>query len=184
MKKGVFVPVVFLLPAFCTLVWAGSGRESSAVSPGMGGIRMANGRISADLENAPLDQVISQIREQVNIRVASPEALQQETVSVQFDDLPVAEGLKRIFLRLNYSLIYNGGGDITGVILVGRSAAITKQGGESTATAAENIPSNVPAGVPAGTRPRRTNAGASTAPVSKGSIPLDAASIPRPVHDP
>jgi hypothetical protein len=82
---------------------------------------------SADLEEAPLGAIIKRFKEEKGIWFKGKESLLDEKVSVQFKDLPIREGLERILSAMNYSLIFDGEARLVGVVLVGKSGAISGQ---------------------------------------------------------
>lgn len=80
-----------------------------------------NNIVSARLENIPLGKILQQIEEQSNVWFKGDESLLNEKVSVQFKDLSLEGGLKRILISFNYSLIFDTKRNLAGLIILGKS---------------------------------------------------------------
>ena len=80
-----------------------------------------NNIVSAKLENIPLGKILRQIEEQSNVWFKGDESLLNEKVSVQFKDLSLEDGLKRILISFNYSLIFDTKRNLAGLIILGKS---------------------------------------------------------------
>ena len=80
-----------------------------------------NGTISANLKEIPLGEILDQIKEHGNIWFKGDEALLEEKVSVQFKDLPLEEGVKRILASINHVLVFDAKGGLEGLILFGKA---------------------------------------------------------------
>lgn len=83
-------------------------------------IQITNGMISVNLKDIALEKVVTQIEKQGNLWVRGDESLFEDSISVQFEDLSLEAGLKRIFASMNYSLIFDQDSKLEGIILIGR----------------------------------------------------------------
>ncbi|MFC1862694.1 hypothetical protein ACFL1Z_01915 [Thermodesulfobacteriota bacterium] len=81
-------------------------------------LQMNKDSISADLNNVPLNQILQHISKQTNIWFQVNNALLNEKVTIEFSELPIEEGLKRILTNLNYSMSYDAKGRLTGLIII------------------------------------------------------------------
>jgi hypothetical protein len=86
-----------------------------------------NGTLSANIREAPLRAVIGEIRKEkegiwFKIWLKGSKVSLDEKVSVQFKNLPIRDGVKRILSTMNYSLIFDNHGKLLGVFLLGRPA--------------------------------------------------------------
>ena len=84
-----------------------------------------NRTLSANITEAPLRAVIGEIKEEkiwFKIWLKESKVSLYEKVSVQFKDLPIRDGLKRILSTMNHSLILDNHGKLLGVFLLGRPA--------------------------------------------------------------
>jgi len=84
-----------------------------------------NRTLSANITEAPLRAVIREIKkekERIWFRIWLKESKVSlyEKVSVQFKDLPIRDGLKRILSTMNHSLIFDNHGNLLGVFLLGK----------------------------------------------------------------
>ncbi len=86
-----------------------------------------NERMTAHLENASLRSVTQEIEEKKGIWFklwfGDDDSLFNETVTMQFTNLPIHEGLERILSRVNYSFIFDES-RLAGVMLFGRKEMI------------------------------------------------------------
>lgn len=78
-----------------------------------------NDKISADLINTPLNQVLIKIEKEKKIWFKGKEELLNKNISLNFKPLPVQEGLKRILSHLNYSFIFNKNKNLEGIMIFG-----------------------------------------------------------------
>jgi hypothetical protein len=84
-------------------------------------ILIQDSAISANLEGVSLGEILQQIKTQTSICYRGTESLFKQKVSVQFRDLPLEDGVKRILAPFNYSLMFDADGGLAGMILLGRS---------------------------------------------------------------
>jgi hypothetical protein len=79
--------------------------------------------LTANIREASLGEIIEKIKAKTGIWFKfhfKGESVLEETVSVEFNNLSVEKGFDRIFSFINYSLIFDRGGNITGVFLLGK----------------------------------------------------------------
>lgn len=76
--------------------------------------------LSVNLEEAPLTAVIKRVKEEKGIWFKGNESLLDEKISLQFEDLPIEDGMARILSAMNYSLLFDRDSNLVGVILVGK----------------------------------------------------------------
>jgi hypothetical protein len=76
--------------------------------------------ISATLTELPLKEALQSIQQHTGLWYRGTETLLTEPVSVQFTELPLEAGLKRILTSLNYSLVFTSNGRVAGVVLLGK----------------------------------------------------------------
>jgi hypothetical protein len=86
-----------------------------------------NERMTAHLENASLRSVTQEIEEKKGIWFkfwfGNDDPLFNETVTIQFTNLPIHEGLERILSQVNHSFIFDESG-LAGVVLFSRKEMI------------------------------------------------------------
>ena len=80
---------------------------------------------TAVLEQEPLKNVIERIRKEKGIWFKVSESLLEEKVSVEFKNLTVHEGLKRIFRMMNYIFLFDQDNNLTGVIVFRQPSRIS-----------------------------------------------------------
>lgn len=87
--------------------------------------------ITVDLKNALLGDVLREIVGQSKIRFTVHESLLGEKVSVEFDPLPLQEGLRRILASLDYSLVVDKEGRVSEVVILGKGKTSGSRAKES-----------------------------------------------------
>jgi len=103
---------------------------SSAISVAEEGyidLDFGNGTLSANIKEAPLRAVIGEIEKQkkgiwFRIWLKESKVSLDEKVSMQFKNLAIRDGLKRILSTMNHSLIFDNHGKLLGVFLLGKPA--------------------------------------------------------------
>ena len=68
-------------------------------------IKFSNGQLSAKLKNSPLEKVLKEIMEQSGARIWLNDAI-DTTVTMEFQNVPVREGVRRILKDKNYAFLY------------------------------------------------------------------------------
>jgi len=156
--KALKTPLVFLISCLwfaAPFAWAEN-------------VTIQNGRMSVDLKEASIVDVAKDIEKDSGITFKGDESLLEEKVSVSFKDLPLEDGIKRILANMNYSLMYDSRGEVSGVMIMA-------EGTESGAPPAQirQAPARAPSPVerrPVVRRPRPTSplaAGGSRAPTAR-----------------
>jgi hypothetical protein len=82
-------------------------------------IRFQNGKMSVNLKDTPLIDILSRLEKEKNIQFACNESLLETPISVAFKNLPLEEGLQRILAFLNYSLMFDRHQQVSGITIVG-----------------------------------------------------------------
>jgi hypothetical protein len=113
---GLILVISRVLPCMAETGVDSSGRTTDKIE-----IVIENRKISVELTNKPLGLILRQLEEKGNIWSKGGERILKEKVSVSFKGLSLEEGLKRILSRVNYSLVFDKGGALTGMIIAGRS---------------------------------------------------------------
>jgi len=75
------------------------------------------------LRGIPLKSVLERLESEKEIWFRGDPSLLEKEVTVHFTELLFEEGLKRILASTNYSLIYDGNGRPTGVVVIGKGTA-------------------------------------------------------------
>ena len=79
--------------------------------------------LTAKIKQVSLEKIIEKIKEKTGIWFkyhVKEESVLEEKVSVEFKNLTLEKGFDRIFSFINYSLIFDRGGNIMGVFLLGK----------------------------------------------------------------
>ena len=106
-----------LVPVAVTVVMlAGISATASARNAD---IRFQNGKMSVNLKDTPLIDILSRLEKEKNIQFACNESLLETPISVAFKNLPLEEGLQRILAFLNYSLMFDRHRQVRGITIVG-----------------------------------------------------------------
>src|SRR3989304_7617028 len=68
-------------------------------------IKFSSGQLSVKLKNSPLEKVLKEIMEQSGARIWLNDAI-DTTVTTEFQNVPVREGVRRILKDKNYAFLY------------------------------------------------------------------------------
>ncbi|NIM97180.1 MAG: hypothetical protein GTO24_03555, partial [candidate division Zixibacteria bacterium] len=99
------------------------------------------GLLSVSAENADLQEVLASVAEKTGFLVNIPEGL-GKSVTIQFDYVPLEEGLHRILRDMSYALVFSpsdekdGAGIVSGVFVLSEE---TKGSRASVATPSEPV---------------------------------------------
>lgn len=85
-----------------------------------------NNALSAHIEDAPLPAVIAEIKEEQNIWVKGMQRLPQREYSVEFENIPLTEGLERILSPINHCLVFDSDGALEGIVILSSPSASTR----------------------------------------------------------
>jgi hypothetical protein len=86
-------------------------------------LTIEGGVLSARLKEAPLKIILERLERETGTWFRGDPSVLEEEVTVQFTELPLEEGLKRILSSMNYSLIYDSNEKPVGVIFIGKGKA-------------------------------------------------------------
>ena len=79
--------------------------------------------MSAEIGGAPLGHVIEEMKRETGIWFRlwfdKSSSLLDKKISIRFKDLPIREGIERLFSKLNYSLVFGPNKKLLGVFLMG-----------------------------------------------------------------
>ena len=78
--------------------------------------------LSADLKRVTLRAVFERLTTEKGIRIKGDEKLLEEQVSVQFSELPLDKGLRRILAPMNYMILFDLNGRPANVNVIGKKA--------------------------------------------------------------
>lgn len=86
--------------------------------------------LSANLKEVPLKVVLEKISREKGIWIRGKGSVLEGKVSLQFQDLSLHDGLKRILAQCDHSLVFNQAGRVIGLYIVGKGAGTltTKSG--------------------------------------------------------
>ena len=76
--------------------------------------------LSANLNEVPLKVVLEKISREKGIWIKGKESVLEGKVSLQFQDLSLHDGLKRILAQCDHSLVFNRSGRLIGLYIVGK----------------------------------------------------------------
>ena len=116
----VFLGFLLILSTVCPVSAERNARSDQAASP-QRELLIENGTISADLKEVPLRKVLEQILEQADVWYKCDESLFREKISIQFKDLPLKTGMRRILASFDHALEFNARGELIGLTLLGES---------------------------------------------------------------
>lgn len=164
--KYLIMNIIFLT----LVVWLYSYGAAEPIS-NEAGLHIKEGKISAELTNVPLTDIVRKIEAQGGIWLEAGADLAGNKISVRFTDLSLKEGLKRILTNMNHSLVYNADGKVAGVFI------LSQGGKKQDKSGSEKVPVNLNEG-----RPDTDASGSNENTASSGVSPLrlvNPSSLPR-----
>jgi hypothetical protein len=93
-------------------------------------VRYHDGRLSARIQGLPLDDVLRAVSAETGLRFDGI-PLDERDVFKRFDDVPLAEALRRLIGRQNFTLVYGAGGQPERVRLLGVPALPVPRGSKA-----------------------------------------------------
>jgi hypothetical protein len=113
-KNTALMPLITILVIFCYfMVYAANEESNTLVFQGA--------TFTANLEEASLKNVFQKLQKETGIWFRVPESGLDERVSVQFENLSIEEGLKRILHTMNYSLLFDQNNNLIGAFVFGKA---------------------------------------------------------------
>ena len=95
-------------------VFAASGTSNNLIFQGAA--------VTANLKEVPLKTVFEKVQRETGIWFRVAESELDERVSIQFENLSVKEGLKRILRTMNYSLLFDQDNNLVGAFVFGKTS--------------------------------------------------------------
>ena len=115
-----FSALTTVLVMFCYFIVAGAAEKGHTLI-------FKGDTFTAILEKEPLKNILEEIRRETGIRFRIAESESDERVSVQFENLTLKEGLRRILRTMNYSLLFDRNDNLTGAFIFGK---VSRKSGE------------------------------------------------------
>ena len=114
-KMAKIFVVFFTFGYFClgSFSSASSGKEEI-------GLEFKGQIMSAELQGVSLRMVLEKLKRERGIWFTGDESALEENISVQFDDLPLDEGLRRILSNINHALVFDRGRGLVGLFILGK----------------------------------------------------------------
>ncbi len=116
-KTTLFQALTAIWLISCYLMSAFAGAESFTLN-------LQESTCTAFLEGEPLKNVIETVRKETGIWIRVPKSLLDERVSVQFENLSIQEGLKRILRTTNYGFLFDQDKNLIGAFVFSKSNRI------------------------------------------------------------
>lgn len=103
--------IVFVLLILCVFAWAAYGSDWLKVNGNL---------ISVHADGMALGEVLAAVEDMTGIYFRFDESQGEKKVSLDFEGLPLSEGIKKIIRPLNSAMIYDGMGQLRSVIIIPR----------------------------------------------------------------
>ena len=84
-------------------------------------LRLRGQVLSASFEEVALKSIFERLEKERGIWFQGEQSLLEERVSVQFENLSLEHGMRRILARMNHCLVFEEGGKLIGIIILGKS---------------------------------------------------------------
>jgi hypothetical protein len=83
------------------------------------GVQVEDGKISADVNQLPLNQVLQSLKQQTKIQFSIDDAIGGQTISARFQNLTIAAGIKKMLegTGINYVVMADASGQPTSVFI-------------------------------------------------------------------
>jgi hypothetical protein len=107
-----YIPMVVLLGLFVS----GGVRAAYAESP----VEVKGGRISVHADGIPLGELLTAVGALTEVQFGLDKSLAEERVFVDFEGLPLPQGIKKIIHPFNCAEIYDDTGRLCKVVILGR----------------------------------------------------------------
>ena len=119
-KISVFqaLTAIWLISCCLVSVFAGAGNVS---------LNFQESTFTAFLEEVPLENVIEKVRKETGIWIRAPNSLLDERISVQFENLSIQQGLKRILRGMNYSFLFDQDSNLLGAFVFSKAHRIGEE---------------------------------------------------------
>jgi hypothetical protein len=112
-KAAVFMDLAIIFVIINCFVVLAAGEESNSLI-------FQGTTVTAIIKEAPLRKVFENVQKETGIWFKVAESELDERVSIQFENLSVKEGLKRILLTMNYSFVFDQDGNLIGAFVFGK----------------------------------------------------------------
>jgi hypothetical protein len=103
--------IVFVLLILCLFAWVAYGSDWLKVNGNL---------ISVHADGMALGEVLAAVEDMTGIYFRFDESQGEKKVSLDFEDLPLSEGIKKIIRPLSSAMIYDGMGKLRSVIIIPR----------------------------------------------------------------
>jgi len=113
-KDKVFAALMTILLIFCLPIESAASEISKILV-------FQGATITANLKEEPLRNIFARVHRETGIWFKIPESELNERVSVQFENLSIREGLKRILRTMNYCLLFDRDNNLIGAFVFGKA---------------------------------------------------------------
>lgn len=100
------------LLAFCLLMALAGTVSADQIPEGDIQLKFQAKGLSADLKDTPLKSILMAIQKQKGIWFKAEDDLLEEKISIQFRDLSMEGGMRRILASMNHLLVFGQGGEL------------------------------------------------------------------------
>ncbi len=118
-KATAFTALTTILVIFYFLIVVAASEESSTLV-------FQGATFTAILDEESLKNVFEKVQKETGIWFRVAESELDERVSVQFENLSIREGLRRILRTMNYSFLFDQDNNLTGAFVIGKANRIGK----------------------------------------------------------
>jgi hypothetical protein len=108
----------------------GGGWAASRTNP----VEVDGDRLSAHADGIPLGELLTAVGAMTGVQFAFDESMAEEKVFVDFEGVPLPQGIKKIINSFNRAEIYDDAGKLCKVVILGRwegsGVRVTREGGK------------------------------------------------------
>jgi hypothetical protein len=115
-------------------IYVGCAIPLTAAAPLEVPIAIEDGKLTARLEQLPLQAVLDKLQQLTGMRYVLPSAVAERPISAHVQALPLVKGLREIFASLSYSIRTDAGGNVLSVVILERHDGVPQMAGSPRAS--------------------------------------------------
>src|SRR5262249_41868981 len=115
-------------------IYVGCSIHLTAAAPPEVPITIEDGKMTARLDQLPLQAVLDKLQQLTGMRYVLPPAVAEHTISARVQALPLVKGLREIFASLSYSIRMDADGHVLSVVILERHDGVPQTAGSPRAS--------------------------------------------------
>ncbi len=112
--KFLFTLLVMILISTCFLFTPSFAKQTKLYQ-----LDIKGGRLSANLNDTPLEKVLEKLSQETQIKFYAKEFLLKNKIKSKFENFPIETGIKKILIHYDHAMVFNRDGKLIEVHIVG-----------------------------------------------------------------